>query len=44
MVVVVITQYMPFDTNFLALAQTLVYRRSSTECWNLAQERGSSEM
>jgi hypothetical protein len=26
MVVVVITQYMPFDTNFLALAQTVAYQ------------------
>lgn len=26
MVVVVLTQYMPFDTNFLALAQTLAYQ------------------
>jgi CubicO group peptidase (beta-lactamase class C family) len=26
MVIVVLAQYMPFDTNFLALAQTLAYQ------------------
>ena len=26
MVIVVLTQYLPFDTNFLALAQTLAYQ------------------